>query len=95
MWEFGGSHSGIDHDSSLLRYDTVLIGKCLLNLRKFKQSNKAFAGLIRREDVAISLLERAVYIYKSTRRHNTEELNLFADPLLSGKHTRWHSCLRH
>lgn len=90
-----GSHSGIDHDSRLFRYGTVLIGKCLLNLRKFKQSNKAFARLIHREDVAINLLETSVYIYQSTRRHNTEDLNLFADPLLSETHTRRHSCLRH
>lgn len=82
MCKVRGSHSGNDHDSSLLRYDTVLIGKYLLNLRKFKQSNKAFAGLICREDVAINLLETLVYIYQSTRRHNMEELNLFADPLL-------------
>lgn len=95
MCEVGGSHSGIDHDSSLLRYGTVLNGKCLLNLRKFKESNKAFAGLIHREDVAINLLETSVYIYQSTRRHNREDLNLFADPLFREAHTRWHSCLRH
>jgi hypothetical protein len=95
LCEVRGSHSGTDHDSSLLRYDTVLIGKCLLNLRRVKQSMKAFTGLLRLEDVAIKLLETSVYSYQSARRNNTDHLNLFADYLLSGTRTRWRSCLRH
>ena len=86
----GDAHSGTDHDSSLLGYDTVLIGNCLLNLRRFKQSNKAFTGLVRR-DVSINLLETSLYIYQSKRLHNTEDLNLFANPI--DTHTRWRSWL--
>lgn len=89
----GGSHSGIDHDSSLLRYDTVLIGKCLLNLRRVKQSNKTFNGLLRRGGVAINLLETSIYVYQPKRLHNMEDLNVFVDPLLSGTHTQWCSWL--
>ena len=88
MCESGGSHNGIDHDSSLLRYEAVLISKCLRNLRRVKQSNKAFIVLLRREDGAINLLPKSANNYQSALRHITEDLNLFADPLLSGAHTR-------